>query len=73
MNLEHSILDAVRSLAPDQQREVLRHANQLRTSKSKGPRKSGRGLWAGLDVSVSAEEIDRLRSEMWKDFPRDDV
>jgi hypothetical protein len=67
MNLEHSILDAVRALPPDQQREVLKHVNELRKSALKKPRKSGRGLWADLDVSVSAEQIDDLRRELWKD------
>ncbi len=74
MNLEHSILNAVRSLPPDQQREILEHVNRLRASTLlKRPRKSGRGLWADLHVSVAAEEIDQLRRELWKGFPRDDV
>ena len=73
MNLERSILDAVRSLPPDQQREVLQHVNQLRRSTLKKPRKSGRGLWAGLGVSLPAEQIDQLRRELWKGFPRDGV
>jgi hypothetical protein len=35
------------------------------------PRKSLYGLWA--DVSVSAEDIDQARREMWGNFPRDDI
>jgi hypothetical protein len=29
------------------------------------------GLWS--DVSVSAEDIDEARSEMWSNFPREDI
>ncbi|MBL8164188.1 MAG: hypothetical protein JNJ61_19535 [Anaerolineae bacterium] len=29
------------------------------------------GLWEG--VSVSAEDIDEARREMWKNFPREDI
>lgn len=73
ITLTHSILEAIRSLPPDKQREILEHAKQLRNCPVKRPRKSGRGLWAGLDVSLPAEQIDELRREMWMNFPRDDV
>lgn len=70
--IEQSILEVIRSLPPDKQRDVLEHAKQLRSSISKRPRKSGRGLWADLNISLSAEDIDAARREMWKNFPRDD-
>jgi hypothetical protein len=35
------------------------------------PLRSLRGLWKG--VSISAEEIDEARREMWSNFPRDDI
>jgi hypothetical protein len=35
------------------------------------PRRSLRGLWAGLNVS--AEDIDEARREMWGNFPREDI
>lgn len=38
------------------------------------PKKSKRtsyGLWAG--VSISSEDIDETRNEMWNSFPRDDI
>lgn len=34
------------------------------------PGKSVRGLWKGL--SISADEIDSARREMWAEFPRSD-
>jgi hypothetical protein len=72
MTLEQSLIEAVRSLPPEKQQELLEHANQLREASSKKPRKSGRGLWADLNISLSAEDIDEARREMWKNFPRDD-
>ena len=35
------------------------------------PRKSLRGLWRGLDITE--DEIDATRSEMWSQFPREDI
>ena len=37
----------------------------------KKPKRSLYGLWA--DVSVSAEDIDEARREMWSNFPREDI
>jgi hypothetical protein len=37
----------------------------------KKPRRSLYGLWP--DVSISAEEIDEARREMWANFPREDI
>jgi hypothetical protein len=74
MTLEQEILDAVRGLPEDKQREILDHARHLRgeVAEPQPPRKSGRGLWADLNVDLSAEEIDEARRDMWKNFPRDD-
>lgn len=37
----------------------------------KKPKKSLYGLWS--DVSISAEDIDEARREMWANFPQDDI
>jgi siroheme synthase (precorrin-2 oxidase/ferrochelatase) len=74
MSLEEAILEAVRNLLPDQQQEILNHATELRDrSAPRKQRKSVKGLWADLGVSLSAEEIDENRREMWRGFPRDDI
>jgi hypothetical protein len=74
MSLETAILEVVRQLPVDKQREILNRATELRDlATKKKPLKSVRGLWAGLGVSLSAEEIDANRREMWKDFPREDI
>jgi hypothetical protein len=74
MTLEQEILDAVRALPADKQREFLDHIRRLRdeATQPRKPRKSGRGLWADLNVDLSAERIDEARRETWKAFPRDD-
>lgn len=74
MTLEQSILNAVRALPPEKQAEVLKIAESLKQDTgAKRPRKSGRGLWADLGISLSAEDIDEARKEMWGNFPRSDV
>ena len=70
MSLEEAILDAVRALPVDKQQEILNHATRLR-SQAAAPRRSAKGLWADLGISLSAEEIDANRREMWKNFPRE--
>ena len=74
MTLEQAILDAVRALPPDKQEEVLNHAQHLREliMQAGRPRRMGRGLWANLNIDLSAEEIDEARREMWKNFPKVD-
>jgi hypothetical protein len=73
MTLEHSILEAVRSLPVDKQQELLDYAERLKIeNQSKKPFQSIKGLWADLDISLSEDHIDEVRREMWKDFPRDE-
>lgn len=31
------------------------------------------GLWKDLNISVSEEDIDEARQEMWGNFPREDI
>jgi len=73
MSLEQAILDAIRALPPEKQREIYDHATPLRAETTKKPPfKSIEGLWAGMRVSLSAEEIEENRRDMWRNFPRDD-
>ena len=70
--VEQSLLEALRVLPPDKQRELLERANQLRKEISpKKPFKSVKGLWADLNITLTAEEIERHQREMWKNFPRE--
>lgn len=40
---------------------------------SNEPLESLRGLWEGMGTAPSAEDIDEIRREMWKNFPREDI
>lgn len=73
MSIEEAILDVVRSLPPEQQQEVLKHAEQLRDHRVRRPRMNVKGLWANQGISLSKEEIDEYRREMWRNFPREDI
>jgi hypothetical protein len=74
MTLEQEILEALRGLPPEKQKEVPDHAKHLhnQVGQLRPPRQNGRGLWADLNIDLSAMEIDEARREMWKNFPRDD-
>jgi hypothetical protein len=70
MSLEQAILEAVRALPAEKQREVLNHAARLRDEAGKkSPFKSVRGLWVDLGISLSPEEIDENQREIWRNFP----
>ena len=59
---------------PDNQRKILAHAEELRVdSPVLKPRWSGKGLWADLNITLTAEELEENQREMWKTFPRDDI
>lgn len=70
------VLEILRKLPPRERLKVISQAlpeiEKSLSAKPK-PRKSLRGLWKDLRPSISAEEIDAAREEMWKDFPREDI
>jgi hypothetical protein len=75
MTLEQAILKVVKDLPSEKQYEVLQHAQRLREQTAKRPpfKKSIEGLWADLNIDLSAEEIEENQREMWKNFPREDI
>ena len=64
MSLEQAILEAVRTLPIEKQSKVLEFAQRLNAAMPGQPRRSGMGLWVGLNISLSAEDIDENRREM---------
>jgi hypothetical protein len=69
MSLEQAILEAVRALLADKQQEILNHATRLGAESTKKKQlNSIEGIWADLGISLSAEEIDENRREMWRNF-----
>jgi hypothetical protein len=73
-------LDDVMNLATklsseDKARLIERLSQTIQQEIEAQPRKSRQsayGMWSDY-ISISAEEIDELRREMWKNFPREDI
>jgi hypothetical protein len=74
MSIEKSVLEKLLKLPVDKQKEVLDFVECL--EKNAGQRRSRRslkGLWADLEVNISADDIAEARREMWGGFPREDI
>jgi len=71
------VLGLAKQLDPVDQLRVVEHlASDLEAkigSEEKIPLRSLYGALAHLGPAPSAEDIDEVRREMWKGFPRDDV
>jgi hypothetical protein len=78
MSIEEVILKTVRELPPKSQQEILDHALRLRDEQGRepghrAPRLVIKGVAQGLGPVPTAEDIDAVRREEWKNFPREDV
>ncbi len=71
MTVEEQVLEKLRELPPQKQKEVLAFVSLLREKVQNGTGKSLHGLWAAMDVKVSEADISDARREMWGGFPRD--
>ncbi|MGB9336507.1 MAG: DUF2281 domain-containing protein [Candidatus Acidiferrales bacterium] len=72
MTIEEQVLEKLRDLPPDKQKEVLDFVDFLKQKNgTKKPLKSLRGLWADLNIHITEEDIAEARREMWGKFPRD--
>jgi hypothetical protein len=72
MTIEEQVLEKLRGLPPEKQKEVLDFADFLRGQNgTKKPLQSLRGLWKGLSAEITEEDIARARREMWGNFPRE--
>jgi erythromycin esterase-like protein len=72
MTFEEKLLEKVRELPADKQKEVMDFVEFLREKNgAKKPRRSLLGLWADLNFHVTEEDIAEARREMWGNFPRD--
>ena len=73
MTIEQQVLEKLRDLPAEKQKEVLDFVDFLK-AKNGGPKKplrSLRGLWADLNIHITEEDIAQARREMWGNFPRD--
>jgi hypothetical protein len=72
MTIEEQVLEKLRELPPEKQKEVLDFVDLLKEKNStKKERRSLLGLWADLNFHVTEEDIAEARREMWGNFPRD--
>lgn len=69
---EKSLLQRWRALPPAERRTLLEFAEfPGQKHAAHAPRESLLGLCADLGVTITAEDIDEARQEMWGNFPRD--
>jgi len=74
VTLVEALLERLRTLPPEKQREVLDFAEFLaQQSTPRRPKRSLEGLCADLDIHITEEDIAEARREMWGGFPRGDV
>jgi hypothetical protein len=72
MTFEEQVLEKLRHLPPESQKEVLDFVDFLKEKNgSAKPRRSLRGLWKDLNIHITEEDITEARREMWGNFPRD--
>jgi len=72
MTIEQQVLEKLRDLLPEKQKEVLDFVDSLKEMNGPPkPRRSLRGLWADLNIHITEEDIAEARREMWGNFPRD--
>ena len=72
MTIEEQVLQKLRGLPPEKQKEVLDFVDLLKEKKaSPSPRRSLLGLWSDFGIEITEEDIAQARREMWGKFPRD--
>jgi len=72
MTIEQQVLEKLRDLPPEKQKEVLDFVDFLKEKDGpKKPLRSLRGLWAYLILHILFDDFAQARREMWGNFPRD--
>ena len=72
MSLEQRALENFRQLSIDKQAEAVDFLEFLaEKTKKKKPFKSLKGAYSDLNATITLEDIQDIRKEMWADFPRD--
>jgi EAL domain-containing protein (putative c-di-GMP-specific phosphodiesterase class I) len=62
MTIEQQVLEKLRYLRPEKQKEVLTFVDSLKgESAPNTPRRSLLGLWADLNIDITAEDIAQAR------------
>jgi len=72
MTLEQQVLEKLRDLPPEKQKEVLDFVASLKEENGSSKlRRCLRGLWKDLDIDITEKDIAESRREMWSNFPRE--
>jgi uncharacterized protein DUF2281 len=71
MTIEQQVVEKLRELPPEKQREVLDFVQSLEQPHNNKPLQPLRGLWKDLNITITEEEIAEARREMWGNFPKD--
>lgn len=72
MTLKEAVIEKLESLPTQRQQEVLDFAEFLGTKEQNGhPRRSLKGIWAGLNIDLTEEELRQARNEMWRGYTKD--
>jgi hypothetical protein len=69
MTIEERVLQKLRGLPPQRQQQVLDFVSGLQPSKL--PRRSLLGLWSGLGVEISEDDIAKARRDLWGNFAQE--
>jgi len=71
MTIEQQVLEKLRGLPPEKQKELLEFVDSLNENAGANkPLLSLEGIWADLEIHVTNEDIAEARREMWGTFPR---
>ena len=71
MTIEQQVLEKLRGLPPEKQKELLEFVDSLNENAGANkPLLSLEGIWADLEIHVTNEDIAEARREMWGIFPR---
>ena len=72
MTLVEAVVEKLKQLPQEKQQEMLDFAEFLQQkSAPQPPPRSLEGIWEGMNVFISKEEIDEARREAWANFPRE--
>ncbi len=66
MSIADDVMERLRSLPPEKQRQALRYIEVLqRQTDNDRPRRRLKGLLSDLNVDITEEDIAEARREMW--------
>ena len=72
MTIEQMVLEKLRGLPPERQKEVLQFVESMKPNEGDmKPLHSLEGLLEDLHVDITEEDIAEARREMWSNFPRE--